>query len=455
MSDIIVSKVGGTSVATPEAFERAIEIGMESSVLVTSAPGKLSNDFEGRKVTDQLLDAHTVETKPQEEIDELEYPEKTLDDYLAAIQNRFDALASRSDMQLPSGWISKIPDRVIFAIQHSRDAASMLGEQLMSELFGGVGFDVIDYRTAPAGLGKNLDLWRQWAPTVYKEGRPQAIGGNITRDDNGQNVTFSRGGSDTLAGYFSYGVGAAEHWNWTDGQAKSADPKRVKKGTPLRNVSHILYEELEELGVNGTGLVHHDAGVPLSIGDIPTRVKSTMNPDSGETVVDNDYERAEKRAGQAVALTVLPDVSIVRVYEPGMSSNTGRLSSFNSGISEAGITLIDTEGDGSAAHQFIVGSDNADKVEAIIRDRVVNNGRVESSDPSDIVAVVGYRISDRLGHSIMPLILDSGFDPGKNRQRHVHYAPRSSTHVLRACVDPRDTDEVLGKLHRSFITSCD
>ena len=418
MSEVIVAKAGGTSNADAAAVEQSLGWAEQSDIFVVSAPGKLDGDGTvNDKVTNMLLGAWDSYMKL----------EQISSHYIEAITERYEAIVrGLGDGSLTGRWIDKIPARVEAAVQQGKDAASMLGERLQAEVYESQGFTLLDPGRAPGDLGSTPEAWRSWLFPTVQTGERYVLPGNTTMVD-GHLLTFSRGGSDTSGGLAAYGIRADKHLNLTDHGAKSANPAYFVERDEgdnitrderhrIKPISHLLYEEGRELGRNGTGLVHPAAMVPLMIGDIPTEIRSTFRPHENGTALDNNVELARGRAGRVLAVSMMEDVTIHRVREPGMAEAVGRLAAFEGALADKDIPLIDAQGDGVDGQKYFIASDVSDRAHRILKDLAgTRGGGAETSDNVHLLTLVGYQLETKLLDNIRDLVQDSGMTwrPGR------------------------------------------
>ena len=435
---IIVSKAGGTSHATPEAFELSMEWAEDSAAMIVSAPGKIDETFSGNKVTKQLLAAYDGE------VDEATAG--------SSIQDRFDHIVTGLSLKMPQGWIDSIPARVKSYMDSERFTSTTIGELLTAEIYEASDYRLIDPGKARRVIGTDPDLWHQWLESELRAYRGKiVIPGNRTTGEHGLE-SMGEGGSDYAAGLISYAMGADLHRNLTDGPARSADPKRfVGEEQRLKVIEHLTYDELIELGKNGTGLVHPDAALPLGrVLGIPTEVRSTFDKNGPITLLDNDRERADIRAGNPVALSIMNNIVIVDVHGRGIASDIGPLAMYDRALKDAEIPIIDSKGYGFDFQRYFLhgqhGETGARELEKLIGK---DGGSIEVSKPKDFITIVGYLMGLRgLDHEINFAtnsgVSIKGWQSGGNDKS-------VGKHSLRVTVDPGDTHEVFDNLHRSFI----
>ncbi|MFI5270570.1 MAG: hypothetical protein ACHQT9_00810 [Candidatus Saccharimonadales bacterium] len=440
MSEHLVAKAGGTSNATASAVEQSLMWAEQADIFVVSAPGRLDDGgLEASKVT-KLLKA----SRQQYLTDGVVSSE--LSDIITA---RYEAIAlGIGRATVSSHWIDAIRPRVEESVRHSADAASMLGERLQAEIYESLGFRLLDPGRSANDLGSDPDRWKGWLSTAFVQGQRYVMPGNTTRLD-GRLVTFDDGGSDISGGLAAYGINAGLNLNLTDDGAKSADPNLIA-GERLKPISHMLYVEGRELGRNGTGLVHPAAMVPLMIGDIPTEIRSTFDRSAEPTVLDNDYERAMERRGRIIALSLMEDVVIHLIHEPGMAEAVGRLGDFDVSLAAQGIPLIDSQGAGVDGQKYFVESDYSSKALAALRSEM-RHGDIESKADIDLITMVGYDLDHRLVDHLAGIVFNAGVDAKRwqtQRQDLSH-----GRHSLRISVDKDTSKQIFDQLHSYYMES--
>lgn len=438
MSEVIVAKAGGTSNATAEAVEQSLEWAEQSDIFVVSAPGKLEGS-DTPKVTDLLLSAR----------DEYEHTGSVLAQTAESITERFaDIVNGLGHLSLPAHWVDYIRPRVEESARQSKDAASMLGERLQAEIYQALGYTLLDPGMSHINLGSDPDAWRAWLSGELTKGRRCVLPGNTTRV-GGNLVTFDRGGSDISGGLAAFGIRADLNLNLTDGQARSADPKLIKPKMRLRPIGHMLYAEGRELGRNGTGLVHAAAMVPLMIGNIPTEIRSTFDKNQAPTVLDNNFSRARSRAGQVLALSLMRNMNIVQVDEPGMAEAVGRLADFDNHLADRRVPLIDSQGAGVDSQRFFVEARHGDAARAALKKAIRPGGSVLTKERGvDLVTLAGFELERNLVGIIARMARAGILDDKWQQQGH---DLSHGNHSIRISVDRQQGDAVLDILHREFI----
>ena len=436
----VVAKAGGTSNATAEAVQQSLSWAEQSDIFVVSAPGALPGDgVETEKVTKLLKKARQDYVNPDGRGRiSLELVDTITERYAAIVHG----LGSKS---MHSMWIDAIPVRVHQAVLQSEHAASMLGERLQAEIYEGQGFTLLDPGRSRYDLDDEPTWWRQWLDTVVQKDGKYVLPGNTTRS-NGQLVTFDEGGSDISGGLAAYGIHADLNLNLTDNPALSANPKIITPSDRAQYIPHMLYAEGRELGRNGTGLVHPAAMTPLMKGNIPTEIRSTFDLHAPATRLDSDEERARSRRSRVLASSLMENVVIHQVYEPGMAEKRGRLAAFDTALAEVEVPIIDSQGNGVDGQKYYIAAKHA-KVAQKALEKVVE-GKVRQMHDVDLITMVGYDLRSRVIDHMMGVALNAGLDM-KEWQREGHELSFGD-HSLRMSVESAKSRHVYERLHAHF-----
>jgi len=116
---------------------------------------------------------------------------------------------------------------------------------------------------------------------------------------NGEIITFSRGGSDISGSLVARAVRAEIYENWTDvSGVLVADPRIVKDAAVINT---ITYEELRELSYMGATVLHEDAIFPVRAAGIPINIRNTNRPeDPGTLIVADDSADSDAPTGYTI-----------------------------------------------------------------------------------------------------------------------------------------------------------
>lgn len=109
----------------------------------------------------------------------------------------------------------------------------------------------------------------------------------------GEVVTFPRGGSDITGSILAAAVQAEVYENFTDVDSVfSADPRIVPDASPI---DELTYREMRELSYAGFGVLHDEAIIPAVRAGVPICIRSTNRPDSGGTTIVPEHRHSVAR----------------------------------------------------------------------------------------------------------------------------------------------------------------
>jgi len=285
----ITCKFGGTSLASSEAIQRAVDIinsNAERRFIVPSAPGKRNKD--DRKVTDLLYAWHSI---AQQGLDASE-PRNIIAD-------RFSSLASELKVEFPvDALLDEIAEHA--STFETPDYMASRGEFLNGQLLAIVldatfvdpqecilftesgEFDNATYER----LGERLSGTGRFVVPGFYGALP-----------NGEIKTFSRGGSDITGAIVARASGSILYENWTDVSGFCmADPRIIPNA---RTIAEITYQELRELSYMGATVLHDEAIFPVREPGIPINIRNTMEPDHPGTRIVPGREALEAVCGIA------------------------------------------------------------------------------------------------------------------------------------------------------------
>ncbi len=108
--------------------------------------------------------------------------------------------------------------------------------------------------------------------------------GFLAQTLDGRTTTLGRNGSDYTGALLARGLGAESFTIWTDVLGvMTADPGILKDAYPI---THLSYMEALELANFGARMFHPRTMIPLIDSGVPLRIRNTMEPEHGGTVVD-------------------------------------------------------------------------------------------------------------------------------------------------------------------------
>lgn len=279
MSELIVAKFGGTSMAQPEYVFEQLEHG-PPEIVVVSAPGTDEGDpYFDTKVTDALR-----QSEPNV-------------DY---IKSRYERMCQR--LLLPINYRYELEDQVQADLQQWKDRGDpldALGEKWAAQVLARkTGREFVDaaeiIRFDRNGL-LNEYLTNNAIQQRLIPGRQYVVPGYYGADRDGKIHTLPRGGSDITGALIAKALDAKGYHNWSDVPGfMTANPKVVGEEN-AKLLSEITYLESRNMGICGAALLHTAVRGILEGTGIPTVMRNTFGSrgNRGTAVVDNrDWEVA-------------------------------------------------------------------------------------------------------------------------------------------------------------------
>ena len=287
----IVTKFGGSSLADSIHFKKVrniIESNSDRKYVIPSAPGKRSSkDF---KVTDllYLCHAHVNSSIP-------------LDDVFKLISDRYHSIVAELNLNLDLDYYLNIIKNDI-ENWASADYTASRGEYLNGIILANyLDIDFIDAKDViKFNKYGTLNIKETYALLKDKLSQHEraVIPGFYGSDENGEIVTFSRGGSDVTGALVAASINANLYENWTDVSGfLMADPRIVSNPKKIKT---ITYGELRELSYMGASVLHEDAVFPVRTSGIPINIRNTNEPeDEGTLIVKNETKHENTITGVA------------------------------------------------------------------------------------------------------------------------------------------------------------
>ncbi|MEK7625826.1 MAG: hypothetical protein AAB423_00515 [Patescibacteria group bacterium] len=333
MSEYVVSKYGGTSMAQPEVVASVVESDPRQKVIVVSAPGKLQGD--DTKVTDLLIGyadkVYGNKEDPKEERDEI--VERFVSAYSSLGERDISVLKDDLNDQLEE------PTAHIFP---SKDAILSIGEEFSAKFFARLtGTRYVDpqfFRFNPNGFDRSksekLILERDLLSQPDKIIVPGFYGyheaGNVR-------YVFDRGGSDRSGAILAVALGV-DYQNWTDKSGIfSGDPSVVYNPAVIPVLTR---DELREGAHGGNPVLQGDTIVDLAGSNTVVNIRNTFDATAeGSLVVPSREDQEFDPENIVVAVTGRDDATQLTVRDMGMSSRVGYVESLTKKLKDAGVSL--------------------------------------------------------------------------------------------------------------------
>lgn len=288
---MIVCKFGGSSVANAQQIKKILNIinqEEQRKIVIVSAPGKRNSD--DIKVTDLLIQLY----------DKVLLSEK-YDNELNDILHRFESI--ENELGLTTTLTPIFKKQLLDFIQKYNnqplrllDAIKSSGEDFNAQLIAaynnqnGIKTTYLSPKALnmivsdePGNAIINDDSFEKIYKVIQNIAGKIIIPGFFGVNENGDRVTFSRGGSDITGAIISRSVHAEIYENFTDVSGIfAANPNIVENPASIHN---LTYAEMRELSYAGFNVFHDEALMPLYKEGIPVNIKNTNDPDHPGTMI--------------------------------------------------------------------------------------------------------------------------------------------------------------------------
>lgn len=288
---MIVCKFGGSSVANAQQIKKILNIinqEEQRKIVIVSAPGKRNSD--DTKVTDlliQLYDKVLLSEKYDNELNDILHRFESIENELG-LTTTLTPLFKRQLLDFIQKYNNQ-PLRLLDAIKSS-------GEDFNAQLIAaynnqnGIKTTYLSPKALnmivsdePGNAIINDDSFEKIYKVIQNIAGKIIIPGFFGVNENGDRVTFSRGGSDITGAIISRSVHAEIYENFTDVSGIfAANPNIVENPASIHN---LTYAEMRELSYAGFNVFHDEALMPLYKEGIPVNIKNTNDPDHPGTMI--------------------------------------------------------------------------------------------------------------------------------------------------------------------------
>jgi aspartokinase/homoserine dehydrogenase 1 len=465
---MLVLKFGGTSVGSPEAVAKLIDIlkdgkhrGRTRAVVVSAFSG----------VTDTLIQtgrkAAGGDPSYREDAEALK---KRHEDMAAAFLSGPALKKVLDDLDKTVSELTELLNGIAVLRELSprtQDLVMSFGERLSAFLIAsildnsGLSAAYLDARSlikTDSRFGRARFLQDEtysriasfFSSPVLKAGPLQIVTGFIASTMDDATTTLGRGGSDLSAAIFGAALDAEGVEIWTDVDGiLTADPRFVKNSLRIETIS---YEEAMELSHFGAKVIYPPTIRPAWEKGIPIGILNTFNPQCEGTRI---VKEAEPGPFPIRGISSMSGIALVRVQGPGMVGVTGFSSRLFGALArrEVNIILITQNSSEYSICFAILPSDTA-AAEAAVTEEFAREISAALIDPPvietglSIIAVVGARmkktfgISGKVFHSL-----------GRNGINVAAIAQGSSETNISAVIAMQDEAKALNAIHEAFFLS--
>ena len=464
---MLVVKFGGTSVGSPQAISKVIDIlkdkehGGKTAVAVVSAFSR---------VTDSLINLATKAAANDPSRSELMAAlEKRHHETAAFFLKDDERKAAYLEIKTLMNELLRILDGIAILGELSKrtqDLVMSFGERLSATLLAriftanGIASEYLNtcsliktnnhFGSASYIPGETYDNIRSFFSPQNKSWKKNTLyvaTGFIASTTEGQVSTLGRGGSDLTGAIFGAALGASEVEIWTDVDGiLTADPSMVKNAFRIEEIS---YEEAMEISHFGAKVLFPPTVKPALEKGIPIRILNTFNPScTGTKVIKN----AAKGNYPIRGISSINNVVLVRIQGAGMMGVAGFSARVFGTMARMGISVIlITQSSSEYSICFAVLPDYAAQAEAALKEEFAAEISAKTIDKPfvekdlSIIAVVGGKmksttgVSGRFFHAL-----------GRNGINVVAIAQGSSELNISAVIPRQDQEKALNAVHEAF-----
>ncbi len=294
-----VFKFGGASVKDAAAIKKVSSILQQykeqSLVIIVSAMGKTTNALE--KVVDAYYNGEETAMSHLEETKQAHY--KIMAELFAPQDEVF---AQVNDLFVEIEWV--IEDEVHDSYDYIYDQIVSVGELVSSTILSaylnkeGMRNALVDARDVILTDDSYREARINWKETQARAERAVLpllsknnfvlTQGFIGSNNENQNTTLGREGSDFSAAIYSFCLDAEAMSIWKDVPGVlTADPRLFDNVDLIRRLS---YKEAIEMTYYGAKVIHPKTIKPLQNKNIPLYVKSFVDPEGSGTMIDGDTD---------------------------------------------------------------------------------------------------------------------------------------------------------------------
>lgn len=308
MKELIVTKFGGSSLSDSRQFKKVKEI-MDANenrrYIIPSAPGRRYED--DHKVTDLLYMCYQLATH-----------KLNIDEVFNIVKDRYIEISKGLELELDmESILEEIKENIIN--DGTRDYVASRGEYLNGIILANyLDFEFIDAKDVMIfdNIGNfNLKETRKKLKEKLEKVQYGVIPGFYGSKENGEIITFTRGGSDVTGSIVSNVADAKLYENWTDVSGfLIADPSIVPKS---KTIHSITYRELRELSYMGAPVLHEEAIFPVKKTEIPINIRNTNRPEDLGTMIVN--EDSSVNTGTITGIAGKKDFIVITVEKTRMT----------------------------------------------------------------------------------------------------------------------------------------
>ena len=435
MSEIVVSKFGGTSVADFDAMNRSADIVLSDAnvrLVVLSASAGITNLLvalaEGLEPGERFEKLDAIRNIQFAILERLRYPN--------VIREEIERLLENITVLAEAAALATSPALTDELVSHGELMSTLLFVEILRERdVQAQWFDVRKVMRTNDRFGRAEPDVAALAELAALQLLPRLneglviTQGFIGSENKGRTTTLGRGGSDYTAALLAEALHASRVDIWTDVPGiYTTDPRVV---SAAKRIDEIAFAEAAEMATFGAKVLHPATLLPAVRSDIPVFVGSSKDPRAGGTLVCNKTENQ----------TLLTLHSLNMLHSRGFLAEVfGILARHNISVdlittSEVSVALtLDTTGSTSTGDTLLTQS-LLMELSALCR--------VEVEEGLALVALIGNDLSKACGVGKEVFGVLEPFNI-----RMICYG--ASSHNLCFLVPGEDAEQVVQKLHSNL-----
>ncbi|MBV8043329.1 lysine-sensitive aspartokinase 3 [Pluralibacter sp.] len=447
MTNVVIAKFGGTSVADYDAMNRSADVVLADEnvrVVVLSASAGVTNLLvalaEGLEANARFAKLDALRQIQFNIIERLQYPNVIREEIDRLLEN-ITTLAEAASLATSHALTDEL-------VSHGELISTLLFVEILRERHvQAQWFDVRKVMRTSNRFGRAEPDIAALAELSAAQLMPRLAEGLVITqgfigsESKGRTTTLGRGGSDYTAALLGEALHAIRVDIWTDVPGiYTTDPRVVPSA---QRIDEIAFEEAAELATFGAKVLHPATLLPAVRSDIPVFVGSSRDPKAGGTMVCN--ETANPPLFRALALrrkqTLLTLHSLNMLHSRGFLAEVfGMLARHNISVdlittSEVSIALtLDTTGSTSTGDTLLT--------QALLTE-LSSLCRVEVEENLALVALIGNNLSKSCGVGKEVFGVLEPFNI-----RMICYG--ASSHNLCFLVPGEEAEDVVRKLHHNL-----
>lgn len=387
-----VLKFGGTSVGSVENMRAVMNLiadGEQKLVVLSAMSGttnslvEISNYLHKKNKDTAMLSIASLESKYKKVVTDLYVSEESRNAGKQVITESFNTLKS-----FTSGLFSEVGENTILA------QGEIISTRLFTILMNENGYNTkllpaLDYMRIDEDKAADMNFIRKNIKKVMDETGPAdyyITQGFICRNANNEIDNLQRGGSDYTASLIGAAIDSEEIQIWTDIDGfHNNDPRYVEN---TQKIEQLSFNEAAELAYFGAKILHPLTVLPARVQNIPVRLKNTMNPSDGGTLITSDSD------GKGIKAVAAKDgITAVKIRSGRMLMAYGFLKNVFE-VFEKHKTPIDMISTSEVAVSLTI--DNTKHLKKI-KAELDKYGTVEIDEDMTIICIVGDIIQEEKG----------------------------------------------------------